>query len=98
MRKTLLLLPLLFTLVVSANDGPIERWAKAAGGREKLATIKSIYREGTIEFAGRQGTIKVWHTAEGKYRKEESLGLLSSIEIYDGTNATVQQNGMPART
>src|SRR5262245_57371644 len=73
MRKILLLTPFLFAAVAFAFEDPIELWANAVGGREKVAAIKSIYREATLEFGNYQGTIKVWHTADGKYRKEEQI-------------------------
>lgn len=77
-----------------AADSPVDRWAHAVGGRQKLAGITAIYREGTLEFGAMTGTIKVWHTAEGKYRKEEAIpGIFSSVETYDGTTALVQRNG-----
>ncbi|HYS52365.1 MAG TPA: hypothetical protein VER58_01210 [Thermoanaerobaculia bacterium] len=76
---------------------PLDRWANAVGGRDKVAAIRSIYREATIEISGMTGTIKVWHTAEGKYRKEEQVATFSSIETFDGTNGTVKQGAAPAR-
>jgi hypothetical protein len=88
----------LFASAAFATDNPADRWAKAVGGREKVATIKSIYREATIELGGYQGSIKAWHTAEGKYRKEEQIAMFSSIETFDGTNGTVQQGVAPPRT
>jgi hypothetical protein len=63
MRKALLMLPLLFAPVAFAVNGPVERWAKAAGGRDKIAAIKAVYREATLEYGGYQGTLKVWHSA-----------------------------------
>jgi hypothetical protein len=91
MRKTTVILLLSFASIAFAADGPLDRWAKAAGGREKLAAVKAVYREGTLEFAGMQGTIKVWHTAEGKYRKEEQVATFSSIETCDGKNVIVRK-------
>jgi hypothetical protein len=70
---------------------PLDRWANAVGGREKIAAIRSIYREATIDVSGYTGSIKVWHTAEGKYRKEEQVATFSAIETFDGTNGMVQQ-------
>src|SRR5947209_3756378 len=64
--RTASILTLLFAVTAVAADGPVERWAKAAGGRESIAAIKSVYREGTLEVAGMQGQIKIWHTADGK--------------------------------
>ena len=95
MSKILFIIPLLLATVAPAVDNPIERWAKAVGGRDKVAIIKSIYREGTIEYAGIQGTIKVWHTADGKYRKEEQVATYSLIETFDGVIGAVQQGGAP---
>ena len=84
-----------FELSRAAAD-PIARWASAVGGREKIAAIQSIYREATVELpGGMQGTIKAWHTPDGKYRKEEQVGSFSTIETFDGTNGSVQQNGAP---
>ncbi len=68
---------LLFASVALAVDNPVERWAKAVGGRDKVAAIKSIYREATIQYGGFEGTLKVWHTADGKYRKEEQVATYS---------------------
>src|SRR5205085_7136056 len=78
-----------------AAESPADRWAKAAGGREKVAAVRSVYREGTLEVGAFQGTIKVWHTAEGHYRKEEQVAMFSSIETCDGHSVTVQKNGGP---
>ncbi|HEV2719156.1 MAG TPA: hypothetical protein VG323_03980, partial [Thermoanaerobaculia bacterium] len=71
--------------------------ANAVGGREKLAAVKSIYREGTLQVGPYEGRIKVWHTAAGKYRKEEQVGMFSSVETFDGTNVLVQKGGGPAK-
>jgi hypothetical protein len=96
-RKVIVVVPLLFASSVVAGDDAITRWLNAVGGREKVAAIKSIYREGTLEFRGFKGTIKVWHTAEGKYRKEEQIAGFSSVETFDGVIGMVQQNDAPPR-
>jgi len=97
MRTTSLLLALCVTSAAVAADGPVERWAKAVGGRDKVAAIKTIYREGTIEAGAFQGTIKVWHTADGKYRKEEQVAMFSSVEICDGTNVSLRKGAEPQK-
>lgn len=95
MRRTVLMFAFVFASAALAADSPVERWAAAVGGRQKLATIKSIYREATIDVGGYQGSIKAWHTAEGKYRREEQIAMFSSIETFDGTNGTVQRGAAP---
>ena len=96
-RKVLFLLALVLASPIFAAPKLIERWEKAAGGHKKLAAVHAIYREGTIKFGELEGTIKVWHTAEGKYRKEERFPIGASIETFDGTNAISQRGMMPAR-
>ena len=87
----------LLAVSIHAQTDPIDRWANAAGGREKLATITSTYREATLEFRGMQGTAKVWRTPDGRYRKEEQIGPFSIVEIFDGTNATLKQGDAEPR-
>ena len=89
---------LLFASTAFAADGPVDRWAAAVGGRQKVAAIKSIYREGTLQFGGMQGSIKVWHAAEGRYRKEEQVAAFSSVETFDGAKATLQRGGGDPQT
>lgn len=87
----------LFAVSLSAQTDPVDRWAKAAGGKEKLAAITSTYREATLELRGMQGTAKVWRTPDGRYRKEEQIGPFSIVEIFDGTNATLKQGDAEPR-
>jgi hypothetical protein len=75
----------------------VERWADAVGGRDRVARIDAIYREATIQVAGGEGTIKVWHTADGRYRKEERGGNFARVETFDGTKALVQVGEAAAR-
>ena len=79
-----------------ADDNPIDHWATAVGGRDKVAAIKAVYREPSLEFGAYKGTLKVWHTADGKYRKEEKIGDLSTVEIFDGTKGTIKEGDAPA--
>jgi hypothetical protein len=97
MRKTLIVVPFFLASMALAGSDPVDLWAEAAVGRDKVAAIKSIYREATLEFGGYQGSLKVWHTADGKYRKEEKLGAPSSIEIFDGTKGAIQEGDGPPR-
>jgi hypothetical protein len=87
----------LVPLAAWAGDDPVERWAHAVGGRDKVAPVKAVYREATIQVGAYEGWLKVWHTASGSYRKEEAIGPYSVVEIFDGTAGTVQQGTAPAR-
>ncbi|HVR37573.1 MAG TPA: hypothetical protein VMU84_00640 [Thermoanaerobaculia bacterium] len=51
----------------------------------------------TVEISGLKGTIKVWHTADGRYRKEEQVGPYSTVETFDGANGTIKQGAAPPR-
>lgn len=92
MRTVLLIL----SLFSAASGNVIDRWAAAAGGREKLATIHATYREDSLEAGGHSGIVKVWETADGKYRQEVQVAGFSSLEVFDGTNGITQQGNAPA--
>jgi hypothetical protein len=79
------------------GETAVDRWANAVGGRQKVGAVTSTYREATIDVGGMQGTIRVWHTADGKYRKEEQIAGMSIVEIFDGVAGTLQQGDSPAR-
>jgi hypothetical protein len=97
LRQTIGFFALIVVHQALAGDDLIERWAAAAGGRDKVAAIKAIYREANLQFGAYNGSIKVWHTADGKYRKEEKIGDLSTLEIFDGTKGTLKEGEAPAR-
>jgi hypothetical protein len=83
------------SMPVHAGETPLDRWAQAVGGQEKIAPLNVIYREATIELRGFTATGKFWHTRDGRYRKEEQYGGISRIETFDGTTALLQQGAMP---
>ena len=97
MRKAMFTLVLSLTTSAFAAGNPVDNWANAVGGRDKVASIKTIYREATVQIAGMEGTIKVWHSTEGKYRKEEQVGIFSTIEQFDGTNGCILRGSAPLR-
>lgn len=98
MRKAMTwVLGLSLTSAAFAATGPVERWANAIGGRATIDKVKCIYREGTIDFNGMQGTIKVWHTSDGRYRKEEQVSVFSSVETFDGKTLLVKKGAAPAQ-
>src|SRR5260370_33433440 len=95
MHKKLFVITLFSVSTSFAAEIPVDRWANAVGGREKVAAIKSMYRESAIAVGGHEGSITVWHTADGKYRKEAHIATFSTIETFDGTNGTVQKGPAP---
>jgi len=96
--STLFLIPLIVAASLTfAADSVVDRWAAALGGRDKIAALKAVYREATVQVGSYQGTLKVWHTADGKYRKEEKIATYSNIETFDGAKGMVQQGVLPAR-
>jgi len=89
--KTLLLIFTLFLATTVAVEDQLDRWAQAVGGRDKVATIKSVYREASLKYGEYEGTLKIWHTSDGKYRKEEQVAIYSLIETFDGADGWVKQ-------
>jgi hypothetical protein len=97
MSKTLSTVLILVASLTLAADQSVDRWAAALGGRDKIAALKAVYREASVQVGSYQGTIKVWHTADGKYRKDEKVAAFSNTETFDGTKGMIQQGLMPAR-
>ena len=95
MRASVAAIGLTFGIVAAAAAGPLERWEGAVGGKDRVAAITSIYREATVEYGPYRGTLNVWHTADGKYRKEERIAAYSLVETFDGTKGTVKQGDAP---
>jgi hypothetical protein len=87
----------LWAFAAPVDQDPVERWANAVGGRDRVAQVDAIYREATIEVAGGQGVIKAWHAADGRYRKEEGGGNFVRVETFDGKKALVQIGATPPR-
>jgi hypothetical protein len=98
---SILLSLLVWTPEAFAADGPgpapgvLERWEKAIGGHDRVTAVRAVYREATVQVAGYEGSIKAWHAAGGKYRKEEQIGPLSGIETFDGVNGLVWKGSGP---
>lgn len=97
MRRMPFIITFVFAAAALAADTPADRWAKAVGSRDQVAAVKAVYREATVDIAGHTGSIKAWHTADGKYRKEEQIGPYAVVETFDGTEGMVQQGAAPPR-
>lgn len=97
MQKALAGFVILFATAAFGADNPIDRWATALGGREKLANVTAVYREATMHVGEYDGWLKAWHTADGKYRKDEQVAAFSNVEVFDGTSGTIQRGPGAAR-
>lgn len=97
MSKTFFAGALLVAALAFAAEPLVDRWAAALGGRDKIAALKAVYREATLQVGSYQGTIKVWHTADGRYRKEEKVAAFSNTETFDGSKGMIQQGLTAAR-
>ena len=85
---------ILATTAVGAGS-TIERWVTALGGRDRLAAVRSLYREATLETGGLSGTLKLWETSDGRFRNEVNLAAYSSIETFDGVAGMKQIGTAP---
>jgi len=96
-RHRLILLAAGYFLATAAlaAEGPVDRWASAVGGRDKVAPVRAIYREATVQVGPYEGWIKAWHTSDGRYRKEEQIGPYAAVETFDGTTSTLRKGAIP---
>jgi|SRR6185312_1035491 len=84
MKKTLLSLACLLAASVSfaqTADDIINKYADAIGGRDKLAAIKNIYMEGTVDANGQQIVIKDWKVLKKCSRAEFTLMGMTGYSI-----------------
>jgi len=93
--KKLAVLMFMLTGFISANaqtvDEIINKYVDAMGGKDKLASIKSIYMEGTsVMQNGAEITQKMWKVDGKLMRREISSSMFNMIQIRkDGTRASV---------
>jgi len=80
----------------SAPAPLLDCWAKAVGGRERLAKIKSIEREGKVTSPGERGTFHGWIRSDGASYEEGKFGPVASRAGFDGQRRWVQDGFAPA--
>lgn len=74
----------------------VDCWARALGGRERLASIRTIERTGVIETGGMKGSVRAWSTLAGAVRTDVELGPYRSTDAFDGTRAWTKSGTAPA--
>src|ERR1700679_2015975 len=85
MKKTTLLLAGLVLATAGAYaqtaDEIIGKYADAIGGKEKLAAIKNIYMEGSVDANGQKIPIKLWKVVNKSFRTEFTFGGMTGYTI-----------------
>ena len=99
--KKLAVLMFMLTGFISANaqtvDEIINKYVDAMGGKDKLASIKSIYMEGTsVMQNGAEITQKMWKVDGKLMRREISSSMFNMISVVtdkEGWNQSQRTNG-----
>jgi len=99
--KKLAVLMFMLTGFISANaqtvDDIINKYVDAMGGKDKLASIKSIYMEGTsVMQNGAEITQKMWKVDGKLMRREISSSMFNMISVVtdkEGWNQSQRTNG-----
>ncbi|HTA82551.1 MAG TPA: hypothetical protein VK783_06455 [Bacteroidia bacterium] len=85
MKKTTLLFAGMVLATIGATaqtaDEIINKYADAIGGKEKLAAIKNIYMEGSIDANGQKIPLKLWKVINKSFRTEYSFGGMTGYSI-----------------
>ncbi|MEP7143613.1 MAG: hypothetical protein ABI707_12115 [Ferruginibacter sp.] len=86
--RDLILFGLFIILLLAAQfasaktaDEVIEKYIKARGGKDKLASVKSIYMEGTKEITGMKATIKIIKKQDKLSRTEIENGIANEFVL-----------------
>jgi predicted aspartyl protease len=71
---------------VAPDAAPIlDAWAKAAGGRERIAMLGALHGKGSYEKGGIVGTIELWQTPRGERRETVTLHVVTTTRVFDGS-------------
>ena len=66
--------PVIVRTTVAAEAQPLlDGWARALGGRDRLAAIQVVHQIGRLESQGLSGSYRSWATAAGERREEVEL-------------------------
>lgn len=86
MKKVFFMLFVLMAFVLQSIslDQILEKNYKTYGGKEKLASIKTVYMEGKIVQGGMEMPIKVWYKVDGKFRMEATVMQQKMVTAFDG--------------
>jgi hypothetical protein len=86
--KNLLILGLMITALVLAQfaqaqtvDEVIDKYATTIGGKEKLASIKSVYMQGVSEMNGNEITNTTYKVQDKLFRNEINFGMGTLITL-----------------
>src|SRR4051812_35863629 len=75
----------------------LDCWAKALGGREKLAKVTMVETEGTVATPGEKGTFHDWVRSDGATVQEETFGPVASRSGLDGQKRWVVNGSSPVQ-
>ncbi|HXB12843.1 MAG TPA: hypothetical protein VNZ45_12705, partial [Bacteroidia bacterium] len=84
MKKVFVFIMLLFIgagAFAQTADDIISKYLDAIGGKEKLAAIKNIYMEGSVDANGQQITIKIWNVNKTSARSEYTVMGMTGYNI-----------------
>lgn len=77
-------------------DQVLERWARAVGTAEKLASIENVYIKNRHEGTGGTGDVEEWTTRAGERRQSSRLEFDPILVVFDGVSGWQRRDG-PAR-
>ncbi|HVE87098.1 MAG TPA: hypothetical protein VND93_29790, partial [Myxococcales bacterium] len=85
-------------LLAAGNPDPaalLECWAKAVGGRDRLAKVQAVEREGTLATPGDKGTFHSWTRADGASHEQGTFGPSTWTTAFDGRRRWVLDGAAP---
>jgi len=72
----------------------VDAWARAIGGRDRIAALGALHIRGSYAKGGITGTIDLWETPRGERREELQLAFLHELRVFDGSRGWfVDRNG-----
>jgi len=85
MKKTLLLVANMLLMITFLHaqtaDDIINKYIDAMGGKDKLAALKTLYLEGSIDASGQKLSIKTWFINKKAMRSEVGINGMTIYSV-----------------
>lgn len=69
----------------ASKEQVLGRWAAALGGKEKLASVRSVYVRLSMDTGNLHGSLEIWQNSRGQHKTQLVLGAFQQTTVFDGS-------------
>jgi len=90
--SVLLLIQLASAAQTPTAEELLDKWARAIGGRERIARVKATHQRAVLEMNSMKGVAESWITVDGKERDELTMGNFRQVTVFDGSRGWIRDS------